>query len=304
MKIGEKIKKLRIEHGLTQDELASKLFVKRQTVSKWERDVNEPDIDTIKKLSNIFSISLDDLLDVDEKEQSTSLKKDRAFKVLFFIQIWLVSFALLNILGMMPFLPSIVPLHFDINWNVDRYSTKWELLVLFLPILIIFIITTIIYIYYQRNKSDTTNLLNRFLGAFIVYMSITLAILLLLTVIEIVALMLYVKSWYALLFVRVMTFEMGAIILPVSILSYPKFNSSPNPYFGFRTLTSLNNQEVWYKLNRFASIMMFCSAIIVYLLPLFIDSYFVSFSCFSIIIFLIPVLLLNEVERRKLKRNK
>ncbi len=63
MTLGIKIKTLRNQKGITQKELAEKLNVSFQTISKWENDDNEPDVATLKELSKIFGCSLDSLLD-------------------------------------------------------------------------------------------------------------------------------------------------------------------------------------------------------------------------------------------------
>ena len=66
MTFGEKLKKLRNDNGMTQDQLAEKLFVTRTAISKWETNNGYPSIDSLKALSNLFGISLDDLIsDVD-----------------------------------------------------------------------------------------------------------------------------------------------------------------------------------------------------------------------------------------------
>ena len=62
MTFGEKIKKLRTERGLTQDELAEKIFVTRTAISKWETDKGYPGIDSLKQLSQLFNISIDELI--------------------------------------------------------------------------------------------------------------------------------------------------------------------------------------------------------------------------------------------------
>ena len=67
MTLGQKIKKLRIENNLTQKDLADRLYVTFQTVSKWENDENEPDVSTLRELSKVFDCSLDYLLSEDEK---------------------------------------------------------------------------------------------------------------------------------------------------------------------------------------------------------------------------------------------
>lgn len=56
------IKKLRIEKGLTQDELAEKLNVTRQAVSNWENGKTQPDIETLTKLAEIFDVSAEKII--------------------------------------------------------------------------------------------------------------------------------------------------------------------------------------------------------------------------------------------------
>lgn len=58
---------LRRQHGLSQSELAERLFVTRQAVSRWECGETIPGIDTLKRLASKFQISLDDLLGVERK---------------------------------------------------------------------------------------------------------------------------------------------------------------------------------------------------------------------------------------------
>ena len=62
MEIGNKINQLRKLSGMTQEQLAEKLNVSRQTISKWESDSTSPDLESIVKISRIFHVSLDDLL--------------------------------------------------------------------------------------------------------------------------------------------------------------------------------------------------------------------------------------------------
>ena len=69
MTLGEKIKKLRNEKGLTQKDLADQVHVTFQTVSKWENDENEPDVSTLRELAKLFGCSMDYLLSEEEKEE-------------------------------------------------------------------------------------------------------------------------------------------------------------------------------------------------------------------------------------------
>ena len=66
MTLGQKIKKLRNEKGLTQKDLADQVHVTFQTVSKWEKDENEPDVSTLKELSKLFDVTVDQLVNGEE----------------------------------------------------------------------------------------------------------------------------------------------------------------------------------------------------------------------------------------------
>lgn len=62
MEFGEKLQALRRQEGLTQEELAGVLYVSRAAVSKWESGRGYPNIDSLKAISQHFSVSIDDLL--------------------------------------------------------------------------------------------------------------------------------------------------------------------------------------------------------------------------------------------------
>lgn len=66
MTFGQKLKTLRINNNLTQDDLAEILFVSRTAVSKWESGRGMPNIESLKALSKYFSVTIDDLLSGEE----------------------------------------------------------------------------------------------------------------------------------------------------------------------------------------------------------------------------------------------
>lgn len=68
MKINEIILEIRTKNHLTQEDFAGKLFVTRQAVSRWENGDSIPNIDTLKLISELFGISLDDLLNVERNK--------------------------------------------------------------------------------------------------------------------------------------------------------------------------------------------------------------------------------------------
>ena len=63
MEIGNKILELRKKNNLSQEALAEKIGVSRQTISKWELGETSPDIKQAKELSKVFNVSLDELTD-------------------------------------------------------------------------------------------------------------------------------------------------------------------------------------------------------------------------------------------------
>lgn len=85
---GEIISSIRREKGLTQKDLAEKLNVTDKAVSKWERDIALPDINTLPKLADILNITIEELITA--KPQKTNDHK----KVDFFIDLILKSIPL------------------------------------------------------------------------------------------------------------------------------------------------------------------------------------------------------------------
>lgn len=80
MEIGKKLKGARLGAKLTQEQVAERLFVSRQTISNWENEKSYPDIVSVIKLSDLYSISLDELLKGDNEmlehlEESTDIVK-------------------------------------------------------------------------------------------------------------------------------------------------------------------------------------------------------------------------------------
>ena len=66
MEFNEKLQELRKRKGLTQEELASKLYVSRTAISKWESGRGYPSIDSLKVIARFFSVTVDELISSDE----------------------------------------------------------------------------------------------------------------------------------------------------------------------------------------------------------------------------------------------
>ena len=83
MEFKEKLQELRKQKGLTQEELAAKIYVSRTAISKWESGRGYPNIESLKEISKFFSVTIDELLSSDqiitiaEKEQAQKTSKFR-----------------------------------------------------------------------------------------------------------------------------------------------------------------------------------------------------------------------------------
>ncbi|WP_306483950.1 helix-turn-helix domain-containing protein [Anaerococcus sp.] len=80
MKIGDKLRQARLRKNMTQEEVSEKIFVSRQSISNWENNKTYPDIGNVIALSDLYEISLDELLKGSDSfmkhlEESTDLVK-------------------------------------------------------------------------------------------------------------------------------------------------------------------------------------------------------------------------------------
>ena len=72
MNLSDNLKKIRKENNLTQEDLAEKLGVSRQSVSKWESNQAYPEMDKVVQICKMFNLNMDDLLNQDIKEVNNS----------------------------------------------------------------------------------------------------------------------------------------------------------------------------------------------------------------------------------------
>ncbi|MCG0586750.1 transcription regulator [Lactiplantibacillus plantarum] len=80
MDIGKRIREYRKIYNLSQEQLADKIFVSRQTVSNWENNKTYPDIQIIVSLSILFNVSLDELIREDLEEMKMKISNNKATK--------------------------------------------------------------------------------------------------------------------------------------------------------------------------------------------------------------------------------
>ena len=91
MEFGDKLKKLRSDRGLSQEELAAKIFVTRTAVSKWETKKGYPSIDSLKLIANLFDVTLDELISDDDVESKRIIDDKRAKIAYAFAEAFLIA---------------------------------------------------------------------------------------------------------------------------------------------------------------------------------------------------------------------
>ncbi|MCK8606859.1 helix-turn-helix domain-containing protein [Apilactobacillus ozensis] len=109
MEFGKRIQSERVNNKLTQDEVANKLIVSRQTISSWENERTYPDINSLIKLSNLYHVSLDTLLKEDSGMKEYLEKKEIAanlkpvIRILLLIDLLFLTIFLLNSFNVITF---------------------------------------------------------------------------------------------------------------------------------------------------------------------------------------------------------
>lgn len=132
MTIAEKIKQLRKDNKMTQEDLAEKLNVSRQTISKWETNIAIPDADNIVAISKLFNITTDELLDY---KVETVKKKQQFILDMIVLGVGIIGFIIFVIL--------LLTKQFDETSSVIIINSYGIAAIFFLILIIAFIIIMI-----------------------------------------------------------------------------------------------------------------------------------------------------------------
>ncbi len=116
MEVGAQIKKYRSNMGISQEELAEKVYVSRQTVSNWETGKNYPDIHSVLLLSSVFNVSLDQLIKGDVEIMKKEIKETEIKKLNKYAGIYAV-FLVLTVISLVPFI-AFMDWYGMIPWSV------------------------------------------------------------------------------------------------------------------------------------------------------------------------------------------
>ena len=123
MELGKQIKEHRQEAHLSQEELANRVYVSRQTISNWENDKSYPDVNSLVLLSEIFQISLDNLIkgdievmkDVIQKEEIEKMNRYGKIYTIMLIATAVSAVPLFMLLGVWALIP------WGIIWGISMY---------------------------------------------------------------------------------------------------------------------------------------------------------------------------------------
>ncbi|MBQ3602023.1 MAG: helix-turn-helix transcriptional regulator [Lachnospiraceae bacterium] len=137
MELSKQIKKYRKEANLSQEELADKVFVSRQTISNWENDKNYPDIKSLVLMSEVFHVSLDNLIKGDlekmkkeiDAQEYVKFQKDSTIFSTLFIALLILPVPLVMLwkwIGMAMYLGLFgIEMYFTVK--VEKYKKKYDI---------------------------------------------------------------------------------------------------------------------------------------------------------------------------------
>lgn len=123
MELGKQIKMYRLENKLSQEELADRIYVSRQTISNWENDKSYPDINSLVLLSEVFKISLDRLIKGDIETMKDVIQKEEVDKMNYYGRIYTIML-IVTVVSAVPLfmwlgLWALIP--WGIVWMVSMY---------------------------------------------------------------------------------------------------------------------------------------------------------------------------------------
>ena len=118
MELGKQIKMYRLENKLSQEELADRIYVSRQTISNWENDKSYPDINSLVLLSEVFKVSLDKLIKGDVDVMKDVIQKEEVDKMNHYGKIYTIMLIVTVV--------SVVPLFMWLGvWALIPWGLIW-----------------------------------------------------------------------------------------------------------------------------------------------------------------------------------
>lgn len=290
MKTNEKIKNLRLQNNMSLDQLANALNIDIKELVKIEQGIIKPNIDILKEISTIFNVLLSNL--VENEKDPIAEKKAKTKKIgyiSFLVVLAFTIFSLLISFVMLKIMDDVIPIHFDLNWNVTRYGLKYESLVLPGSNILFFSICLAVYLFSKKNPEYESSI-------------IVTNVVLLLTII-IFTIMNFVLGFNSAKNITndltpALISMMYALFIVLHIFILPTFNKT-NKLFGFRTTLTLKNENAWEKINYFYGISGIIASSIAFVLSLIIFNSSSLYLILLIFINMIPSIIYHEKIRKE-----
>lgn len=256
----DNLKKYRIAKGFSQADVAEKLFVTRQCVSKWEKGITEPDLQTLNNLSELLEVSVDTLLNANKEISNNALPN---YNLVFFtINILTAVFCLIAFLVIWRFLPQNIPAHWS-SGAIDRYGSHNEIFLNYITTVVFLIVDVIMYFAFKRSNDKKVVFISH--GVIVIFQIVNLVFIL----------ALYAKYLNSIIsFITCISVD---LIMCVLITMHPKI-SKQNYLLGIRTTETLQSPTVWNKTNALGCYL-FAGISLIVLIVNMIFSIHLSFLC-------------------------
>ncbi len=244
---GDRLKEYRLKNRYSQRDLADKLYVSRQCVSKWERNVTQPDLEMLDRICEALHVSVGELLSPPEEKT----QKPELHAILLIGNCLAALFCALAVVCLWRFLPQSIPAHWT-HGVLDRVGSRNEIFLHLLSIFVFFALDVALTVFLRRSAEKRV-----LCPVHVVVLCIQAGYLIFLLV-------LYCK--YVSDAGSFATGLNADLLFCVSIAMHPKWNK-PNRFFGVRTSDTLSSPEIWRKTNALACYLCAgCSALIFSLL--------------------------------------
>ncbi len=245
------------------------LDVTRQTISKWEQGINEPDIATLKKLSEVFEVTIDELLG--KEEQKRENKFPYIVKICNVVSISFCIFVSLVLIIFTRYLYNRIPMHYNWAGEIDRWGSKWEWVIL----LVYFIIILVTDLFCCKQIKEKVNSKAGFwtikiccwccqivgLGIFFGFAGEFLK----------------KDTWYP-----ITNSVIYAFLFCVMIFLHPAIIKRNN-IFGFRTHFTCSNEIAWNSINRFACYTFCINSLSAIIIQMFVNQFWYNFLISNLI---------------------
>ncbi|MDE6407460.1 MAG: helix-turn-helix domain-containing protein [Anaeroplasmataceae bacterium] len=266
MQLHENIKKYRCLKNWTQEDLATMLGVTRQTISKWEQNINEPDVSTLKRLSEAFEISVDELLGKEKQK-----KADRfpfIAKICNVVSISFCIFVSLTLVIFTMYLYNKIPMHYNWAGEIDRFGSKWEWL--FLLIYFIVILSTDLFcchLFIKQADSKSSKV-----GFWVTKISCWIAQIIGIGIFFCFAVRFLKKDTWC----PIMNGMIYSFLFCFFIFMHPSI-AKRNRIFGFRTQFTCSNDIAWNSMNRFACYTFCINSLAAIIIQMFVNQFWYNY---------------------------